>query len=66
MRDPAVGVPFQPPIHRSQSEDMPMPGCNRLIERSRSNGALFERQPKSMCCLQTDLEVAVEWQVEGQ
>ncbi|MCP1835434.1 hypothetical protein J2R76_003771 [Bradyrhizobium sp. USDA 4532] len=59
LRDFTIAIPFQPPVHATQSEDVPMPRRNRLSERRPSNRALFERQPKLMCCLQTDIEVAI-------
>lgn len=42
-----------------------MPGPDRLSKRRSSNGALFEREPESMRSLQTEVEITVERQVDG-
>ncbi|MGF6340238.1 hypothetical protein ABIB82_007478 [Bradyrhizobium sp. i1.8.4] len=63
LRDITIAVAFQPAVHRTQTEDVPMPGPDR--KRGRPNGTLFECQPESMCSLQTEAEVAVERQVDG-
>lgn len=60
FRDFAIAIPFQPPIQRTQSEDEAKTSSGRWSKRGRSERALLERQPKSMCCLQADIELAVE------
>ncbi|MGY2803962.1 hypothetical protein ACVIHF_000692 [Bradyrhizobium sp. USDA 4506] len=61
----AIAVTFQPPVHCTHGEDLPMPGPDRLSKRRPSNRALFEPEPESMCSLQTEIEIAVERQVES-
>ncbi len=63
--DVAVAVAFEPPVECTQGEDVPVAGADRLGKRWRSNRALFERQPKSICSQQTKLEAAVERQVDA-
>ncbi len=65
LRDLAIAVAFQPPVHCTQSEDMPMPGPGRLSERGPPKRTLFERQPEPVRGQQAEIEVAVERQVNG-
>ncbi|MDA9489003.1 hypothetical protein XI08_07245 [Bradyrhizobium sp. CCBAU 11361] len=65
LRDFAIAVSFQRPIDCTQGEDEPTTGQDRQRQRGWSEGPPFERQPKSMCCPQASLEIAVERQVDG-
>ncbi|VIO69830.1 hypothetical protein CI41S_20770 [Bradyrhizobium ivorense] len=42
-----------------------MPGLDRQSTWGRPEGALFECSPKALCRSQTNVEIAVERQIDG-
>jgi hypothetical protein len=51
LRDFAIAVSLQPPIHGTHSKDKPLPTRERQSKRGRPEGTQFERRPKSKGCL---------------
>ncbi len=62
----AIAVSLQPPIERAHGQYEPPTPLERQRKRRRAQGALFERRPKSVCRLRADVEICVEWQIDGK
>nr|WP_249788050.1 hypothetical protein [Bradyrhizobium sp. IC4061] len=65
LADLPIAIFFQRPIDCMEGEDEPMTGQDWQRQSRWSKGPPFERQRKSMSCPQTNLEIAIERQVDS-
>jgi hypothetical protein len=63
--DFAMTVSLQPSIQGAHGEDEPLPARDRQGKRRKPEEALFDRRPKSMGCLRTNVDIGVEQPLDG-
>ena len=64
--DLAIGLSLQPTVKCSDAEYEPLPTSNIQRKRWRSKSPPFERAPKPICRLRTNVKMIVKRQLDGK